>query len=136
MARRHIDITQADAARLRELLRVQMSHNTKDLGNLRVLDQELRRARIVTDPVTPDVVTMHSRVLVEDVNDGERMEVTVVFPEEADASRGRVSVVAPLGAALLGYRAGSTVEFAVPRGKRTLRVKEVLYQPEASGAPG
>ncbi|HOA72108.1 MAG TPA: nucleoside diphosphate kinase regulator [Phycisphaerae bacterium] len=136
MARRSIYITQSDAARLRELLRVQMSSNPKDRPNLRVLDEELKRARLVeAHRVKPDVVTMHSRLLVEDVATGEAMEVTLVFPEEADAANGRISVVAPMGAALLGYRAGDTVEFAVPRGKRRMRIKEVLYQPEASGVP-
>ncbi|HQE28862.1 MAG TPA: GreA/GreB family elongation factor, partial [Phycisphaerae bacterium] len=106
MARRSIYITQSDAARLRELLRVQMSSNPKDRPNLRVLDEELKRARLVeAHRVKPDVVTMHSRLLVEDVATGEAMEVTLVFPEEADAANGRISVVAPMGAALLGYRA-------------------------------
>jgi regulator of nucleoside diphosphate kinase len=136
MARRNIYITQEDATRLRELLRVQMSSNPKDRGNLRVLDEELKRARIVAPhKVTADVVTMHSRVLAEDTDDEEAMEVTVVFPEEADASRGLISVVAPMGAALLGCRVGDTVQFAVPRGKRAIRVKQLLYQPEASGTP-
>lgn len=136
MARRKLYITQADAQRLRELLRVQMSSNPKDRANMRALEEELKRAQIVLpNRVTPDVVTMHSRVLVEDPGDDEAMEVTVVFPEEADASRGLVSVVAPMGAALLGCRAGDTVKFTVPRGERTIRVKQILYQPEASGSP-
>jgi regulator of nucleoside diphosphate kinase len=135
MASRSIYITQSDATRLKELLRVQMSSNPKDRPNLRVLDDELKRARLVeAHRVKPDVVTMQSRVLVQDES-GDAMEVTLVFPEEADASRGRISVVAPMGAALLGYRAGDTVEFAVPRGRRSVCIKEVLYQPEASGVP-
>jgi len=134
MARRKIHINQIDADRLRELLRTQMHRNPKDRDNLRMLQNELARATIVApERVMPDVITMHSRALVEDVNDGELMEVTLVFPEEADAMRGRISVVAPMGVALLGYRVGDTVRFAAPRGKRSLRVKQLLFQPEASG---
>lgn len=135
MARRNIYITETDSKRLREVLRVQMLNNKKDRENLRVLDEELRRAQIVTpDRVKADVITMHSRVLVEDPADGEAFEITLVFPEEADASSGKISVVAPMGAALLGYREGDTVQFAVPRGKRSIVIKQVLYQPEAAGA--
>ncbi len=134
MARRNICITESDARRLRELLRIHRSGNSRDRENLRVLEQELERAKIVApDRVTADVVTMHSRVLVEDEADGETLEVTVAFPEDADAASGRISVVAPIGAALLGYRVGDTVQFNVPRGRRTLRIKEILFQPEASG---
>jgi regulator of nucleoside diphosphate kinase len=134
MASRRIYITESDARRLRELLRTHRSGNAKDRENLRVLEKELSRAGLVApDRVMPDVVTMHSRVLVEDVADGESLEVTLAFPEDADAASGRISVVAPIGAALLGYRVGDTVQFNVPRGRRTLRIKQILFQPEASG---
>lgn len=134
MASRKIHITDADSKRLREVLRVQMLNNKKDRENLRVLDEELRRAQIVTpNRIQADVVTMNSRVLIEDLVDNQDIEITLVFPEEADAATGRISVVAPMGAALLGYQAGDTVQFAVPRGRRTIRVKQVLYQPEAAG---
>lgn len=134
MATRKIYITQEDARRLNELLRQQRSSNNKDRENLRVLAFELSRATLIApDRVMPDVVTMDSRVLVEDLADGQTQEVTLVFPEEADAVEGRISVVAPMGVALLGCRNNQTVEFAVPRGTRTLRIKQILYQPEASG---
>lgn len=134
MASRRIYITQEDARRLNELLIRQRSSNNKDRENLRVLAFELSRATLIApDRVMPDVVTMNSRVLVEDGADGQTEELTLVFPEEADAAEGRISVVAPIGAALLGCRTDETVEFAVPRGTRTLRVRQVLFQPEASG---
>lgn len=134
MASRRIYITQEDARRLNELLIRQRSSNNKDRENLRVLAFELSRATLIApDRVMPDVVTMNSRVLVEDPADGQTEELTLVFPEEADAAEGRISVVAPIGAALLGCRTDETVEFAVPRGTRTLRVRQILFQPEASG---
>jgi regulator of nucleoside diphosphate kinase len=62
------------------------------------------------------------------------MVLTIVFPAEADADRGSISVLAPIGTALLGYRAGDTVEWTTPGGPRTFVIEEVIYQPEASGA--
>jgi regulator of nucleoside diphosphate kinase len=61
------------------------------------------------------------------------MVLRLVFPSEADFDRGRVSILAPIGTALIGYRVGDTVEWKVPSGRRRLRIEEVLYQPEAAG---
>ncbi len=134
MASRRIHITENDARKLKELLKVGLRHNGRDLANLRVLQQELTRARIVSpQDVAPDVVTMHSCVRVRDLNDDEATEVTLVFPEESDPGEGRISVVAPIGAAILGYKTGDTVQFRTPGGPRRLRIEQVLYQPEAAG---
>jgi regulator of nucleoside diphosphate kinase len=56
-----------------------------------------------------------------------------VFPEEADIPQGKISILAPLGTAMLGYRVGDTFEWDTPGGKRSIRVMKILYQPEASG---
>jgi regulator of nucleoside diphosphate kinase len=61
------------------------------------------------------------------------MLFTLVFPDHADISAGKISVFAPIGTAMLGYRVGDVIEWAVPEGRRRLKVTEVLYQPEASG---
>jgi regulator of nucleoside diphosphate kinase len=135
MAERRIYITKNDAKKLEELLKAGLRHNgNRDLDNLRVLKEELRRARIVgASEVTPDVVTMHSCVRVKDPYDDEAMDITLVFPDEAEPDGGRISVVAPIGAAILGYKAGDTVQFRTPGGLRRLQVEQVLYQPEAAG---
>ncbi len=135
MAQRRICITKDDAKKLEELLTTGLRHNgNRDLANLRVLQAELRRAKIVgVREVTPDVVTMHSCVRVKDLYDDEALEISLVFPEEAEPDEGRISVVAPIGAAILGYQAGDTVQFRTPGGLRRLRIEEVLYQPEAAG---
>lgn len=135
MAQRKIYITRNDAKKLEELLKAGLRHNgSRDQANLRVLQEELRRAKIVSaDDVTPDVVTMHSCVRVKDLHDEEAMELTLVFPEEAEPDDGRISVVAPIGAAILGYQTGDTVQFRTPGGLRRLHIEQVLYQPEAAG---
>jgi regulator of nucleoside diphosphate kinase len=104
-------------------------------GNLDLLRAELDRAEVV-DPkdVPPDVVTMNSRVRVADEATGEESELQLVFPAAADAVRGAVSVLAPVGSALLGLRVGSVIEWPVPDGRaRRIRVVAVSYQPESAG---
>ena len=98
------------------------------------LETELHRA-IVVDPRTipADVVTMNSQVVYEDTETLTRRTVTVVYPKDADSRSGCVSVLAPIGSALLGLRVGQTIEWPVPTGTKRIRVVEIHYQPEASG---
>jgi regulator of nucleoside diphosphate kinase len=76
---------------------------------------------------------MNSQLKVTDLTTGEKMTFRLVFPSDADFERGKVSILAPIGTALIGYRAGDTVHWQVPSGVRRLRIDEVLYQPEAAG---
>ena len=101
------------------------------------LAAELGAAEVVESlAVSPDVVTMNSRVLYEDESTGERREVTIVFPQESDARGKRISVLAPIGTALLGLSAGQTIVWPFPDGtSRSLKVLRVVYQPEADGRP-
>lgn len=99
------------------------------------LDSELSRA-VVVDPaeVPANVVTMNSRVVYENVPTGEAREVTLVYPTRSNAADGRISVLAPLGAALLGLAVGDEIHWPVSAGKELhLKVREVPYQPEAAG---
>ncbi len=76
---------------------------------------------------------MNSTVCLEDLETGEEMTYTLVFPNEADIDQNKISVLAPIGTAMLGYRVGDTVEWPVPSGISRLQVKQILYQPEANG---
>ncbi|NJO12153.1 MAG: GreA/GreB family elongation factor [Gammaproteobacteria bacterium] len=78
-----------------------------------------------------DVITMGARVRVRDLESGQRGEYAVVYPWEADVGSNRVSVLAPLGTALLGYREGDKLEWRMPGGVRRLLVEKVFRQPEA-----
>lgn len=111
----------------------------RDFARLRTLpphaqlQHELDRAIVVSsEAVPPDVVTMNSHVLYVDEATGERRAVKIVYPEKADAHRGRISVLAPVGAALFGMSRGQSIEWEFPGGRRRLRVEEVIYQPESS----
>jgi regulator of nucleoside diphosphate kinase len=135
MTERTISLTEFDRKRLSELVQVARSFSHRDQNHLRQLRAELDRAETVVDPshIPPDVVTMNSQVRLRDVDSGEEMTYTLVFPAEADLEEHRISVLAPVGTAILGYRAGDVVEWPVPAGTRRLRIQEVLYQPEAAG---
>ena len=96
------------------------------------LRSELDRAEIVApDKVPPDVITMNSRAQLLDLDTNERMEFTLVFPAQADIEAGKISILAPLGTAMLGYRVGDEFEWTVPYGRRRLRVTAIEFQPEA-----
>jgi regulator of nucleoside diphosphate kinase len=98
------------------------------------LEKELSRAEVVAPKDVPaDVVTMNSKVSLRDLDTGDEMDITLVFPKDADITQDKVSVLAPIGTAMLGYRVGDVVEWTVPDGVRRLHIEKVLYQPEASG---
>jgi regulator of nucleoside diphosphate kinase len=130
---RTIHVTESDMQRLRDLIGSARSGDARDQQYLAVLESELDKAVVMSpDAIAPDVVTMNSRVR---VRDGRRTWImTLVFPELADPEVGNGSVLAPLGAAILGCRIGQSVTFRVPGGEtRSCDVLGVLYQPEAAG---
>jgi regulator of nucleoside diphosphate kinase len=130
-----IYITEADRDRLRTLIAV-MKHPGHDQVReyLDRLEEELDRAEIVTPQRIPhDVITMRSRVRLRDVVSGQEMVYSLVFPNEADLRQGKISVLAPIGTAMLGYQAGEIIEWDVPAGLKRFTVEEVLYQPEGAG---
>jgi regulator of nucleoside diphosphate kinase len=133
MTGRRVQITEDDMARLRELIRGSRRVARRDLEHLAELDQELDRAEVVgAGEIASDVVTMHSVVSVRDLDTGAGATYTLVFPADADIERRRISVLAPIGTALIGYRAGDEIEGPTPGGTRRLRIEGVLYQPEAA----
>ena len=98
----------------------------------RELQRELDRAVVVLPEAVPaDVVTMNSRVAFCDETSDVRRVVTIVFPGDADASAGRLSVLSPIGTALLGLSVGQAIDWDFPDGsRRRLRVEELVQQPE------
>lgn len=131
-----IYITELDRQRLEKLIEIAEERPNGD-GNheyLRKLESELDAAETVSSAEVPgDVITMRSKVRLRDLTTNEQMVYTLVFPSEAKFDEGRISVLAPVGTAMLGYRAGSVIEWHVPSGLRRLKVEEILYQPEAAG---
>src|SRR5689334_1973719 len=114
-----------------------MKVNGADFANLSLLElpAELRRkldyaVLVPSDEVPPDVVTMQSRVGLTEFATGRRRTVSLVYPAEADADAGRVSVLDALGAQLFGASTGNVIDCEGPDGPCRLRIDEVVYQPE------
>jgi regulator of nucleoside diphosphate kinase len=130
-----IYITTSDYHRLSGLIEMSRERNGEaDREYLDQLEEELGRAELVNPKEIPaDVITMRSKVRLKDLKSGETVMYSLVFPFEANSNEGQISVLAPIGTALLGNRSGDVVESRVPSGLRRLKVKEILYQPEAAG---
>jgi regulator of nucleoside diphosphate kinase len=130
---RPIVVTRPDLVRLRSLVETARSRRRWEELHLLALADELDEAEIVEpECVPPDVVTMRSRVRVLDMVSGETASYTISYPTEADFDAGRLSVLAPIGAALLGYREGDVVQWPVPGGVRVLKIEKVEHQPQAA----
>ncbi|MGV3540567.1 MAG: nucleoside diphosphate kinase regulator [Rufibacter sp.] len=127
-----IFVTQKDYDRLHQL--VQHQRMTGSPQAIEGLCQELRRAQIIpSEEVAVDVITMNSSVRLREKKSGTLLELTLVYPKDADVASRKISVIAPVGTAILGRKVGQEVDCAVPGRTLTYQVEEVMYQPEAAG---
>ncbi len=133
--KRTILVTESDMNRLEKLLEMlEDAPGVRDKEHLAQLDEELRRAKVVAPRSIPaDVITMNSRIRVKDLDTETEMVYHLVFPGEADVEQNKISILAPIGTALIGYRVGDTLEWKVPAGVKRLKIEEIVYQPEAAG---
>lgn len=127
-----IYITNIDRDRIKKILdEMSESKQSRD-ESVKKLGGELSRAVVVDSQQVPrDVITMNSKALLQ-LND-EDMEVSLVYPEDADLGSMKLSIFSPIGTAILGYKEGNTVEWEVPSGTSKIYIKKILYQPEAAG---
>jgi regulator of nucleoside diphosphate kinase len=134
MPKRRIIISQNDYEHLEELLSSEFTQAIGPTDYLDGLRAELELAEVV-DPerVPKHVVTMNSTVRLRDLDTNELETYTLVFPEEADIANKKLSVLAPVGTAILGQRIGDVLRWRVPDGWRSLKIVRVLYQPERAG---
>jgi regulator of nucleoside diphosphate kinase len=134
MNNKSIQITEFDFQRLNRLLRQAQHSDYCGSEYLAELQAELDHAQIVpSKAVSQEIVTMNSIVVLLDLATRKEETYTLVFPEDADIRQGKISILAPIGTAMLGYEIGATFEWEVPAGKRKLKVKRIIYQPEAAG---
>ena len=129
-----IYVTTQDKQRLEDLLMEVEASDPRKHGDLKALTEELHRA-VIVDPkdVFSDVITMNSHAEMRDLESGETVAFTLVFPTEANIDEEKISVLAPIGAGMLGYRVGDEFKWNVPGGLRRMKVMKVDYQPEAAG---
>jgi regulator of nucleoside diphosphate kinase len=131
-----IVITEADFERLTSLLASEFAKAISPVEYLDDLRAELKKARIVQPNKVPrSVVTMNSTVTLRDLETGEKETYTLVYPDQADIANNRLSVLAPVGTAILGQRVGEELKWRVPSGWRRLKVQRVVAQPEREGLP-
>lgn len=126
--KRSIFVTETDLSRLEGIV------DDDSSAAMQLLREELTEATIVkSDEIPPNVVTMNSRVTFLDTQSGEEMEVTLVYPDASNLKERKISIAAPIGAAIFGLSVGDEIEWPVPSGTKRLKVTAVLYQPEAAG---
>jgi regulator of nucleoside diphosphate kinase len=123
-------ITEMDTWRLKSILGKKILNTEAE-----ALENEIERASVVDFPeIPPNLITMNTRFRYLNTTDNKFGEMTLVYPHNANVDEGLISVMAPLGTAFLGLRENDEIDWTFPNGqKKTLRVLEILYQPEASG---
>ena len=128
-----IYLTEQDYKRLVDLIQIQRQSNGL-APNIGKLGEELKRAvRVPSEEIPANVVTMNSRVLLQDLQSGKELEMTLVYPKDADINTRKISVFAPVGTAIIGCKEGDEVEWPVPSGTIRYKVVKVTFQPEATG---
>lgn len=131
---REIFITEADKQKLHKLIENEKEFGIGTKEYLINLQQELNRACVVQAQEIPgDVITMNSKVVLKNFDTGEDMTYTLVYPSEANLEEDKISILAPIGTAILGYREQDILDWEVPGGTVRLKVEKILYQPEAAG---
>ena len=107
--------------------------DSNSLGlTIQALAEEIDRAIIVDSKDLPqDVITMNSRASLS--IDGRELTVSLAFPHDADQSRQRISILSPIGTAILGFSAGDRFNWRFPNGLANIEVQGLQYQPEAAG---
>lgn len=132
-AKHPIHITSRDMRLLENMVAEGDALRSAPRAELKALAEELQRAVVVHPRDVPgDVITMNSRAEMLDLDTGETVTFTLVFPSQANINEEKISVLAPIGAGMLGYRVGDEFEWQVPDGVRRMRVTQIHYQPEAA----
>lgn len=129
-----IKVTKMDYVRLNGIISSIKQFNKEGLTEISFLETELTRAKkIDSKRIGADFVTMNSVVEVIDLDTEKSMTIRLVYPKDADFKQGNISILSPLGSALIGYQSGSIISFKVPGGIKKMKISKLIYQPEANG---
>ena len=129
-----IKIPELDYIRLNKLIGASRTEKNIELKNINTLAREIGRAeKVDSKKIAPEFVTMNSVVQVINESTKKPMTIKIVYPKDADFKKRHVSVLSPMGSALLGYKVGDMVQFEAPKEMVTIRIQQVYYQPEANG---
>jgi regulator of nucleoside diphosphate kinase len=126
-------VTKDDHQIIMSHLKMGLDHATVTRKEAEDLETELKKATLVEKETLPeDVVRLNSTVTVKDEKANKIMEVTLVTPGKADISQRRISILSPIGAALIGFRKGMKVVWKVPAGLKTFRILDVRHMLQGS----
>jgi len=130
-----IMITGFDYGRIMSMIdQMRNAFSKEQKENAEKLVMELKRARKVDSSAIPrDCVTMNSIFEIKEVDKSDTRTLALVFPEKANIEENRVSILSPVGTAVLGYRVGNVIHWKVPAGIKKFIITRMLYQPEAAG---
>ncbi|OYT99714.1 MAG: transcription elongation factor GreAB [Burkholderiales bacterium PBB1] len=127
-------LTELDHVRLLNLIRRDARGNGSAAHPGAIEDILENAALVPSREVGPDVVTMYSQVVLQDNRSGQRNTLTLCYPADAEPAIGFVSVLSPVGNALLGLRVGSVARWSTPAGdEKAAEISAILFQPESSG---
>lgn len=127
-------VTEHDLKRLRALIEEAAWNKDRSPADLERLETALSRRRLLpSDEVPPDVITLNSRVQLFELDTGETFTCTLVLPHEADIGQFKISILSPVGLAMLGHRVGGIFDGPTPAGLKRLEVTAIWSQPEATG---
>jgi regulator of nucleoside diphosphate kinase len=134
MMNNEITVTKVDYSRLNSLILASLDKKNQDIRELNFLNIEIKRAqKIEPKRIQPNIVTMNSEIEVTFLDSKQSMVLRLVYPHDANYKEKLISVLSPLGCALLGYQVGSIVSFKTPTRTKEVRIDKVLFQPEANG---
>jgi len=122
-------LTHEDYLKLSQLVRTNTSKGAA------ALEEEISRAQVVPQTeIAADIITMNSSVRFLDEETGKESSVTLVYPQDANLTESKISILAPIGVALIGLKVGQSIDWPLPNGSvKAIRVLAVDYQPEAAG---
>ena len=132
--KRQLIINKDDRERLESLFFTDFASAFSDKPYLQSLRGELNAAQILPpEEIPPDVVTMNSTVRLRQFRSKDVETYTLVYPKDADIANDKLSVLAPIGTAILGYRVGDQDQWTVPSGVVRFWIEELVFQPERDG---
>ncbi|MGD9825548.1 GreA/GreB family elongation factor [Desulfobacter sp.] len=131
---KEILVTEFDLKRLESLLDMCWESTSFDEKNLECLKKKIFNCIVVPPEFIPNnIITMNSTFTVENEITKEKKTYTLVFPEDADIRGNKISILAPIGIAILGHKVGESIEWLAPSGPKKMTFTEIHYQPETSG---
>lgn len=134
MKEKRIYITNLNMTRLREMIKTAREFHTEDEMYLKELEKELNRGKVVdSKKIAKNIITMNTKVHVKDLSANKKETYSLVFPVDAAPDQNKISILTPIGTALLGCKTGDIIEWDVPGGIRKLKIEKIVYQPEAAG---